>query len=40
LDTVRGKTAADFGTFPEKDFLKKLAKKPRAINTNKRMSKT
>jgi len=27
LDTVRGKTAADFGTFPEKDFLKKLVKK-------------
>jgi hypothetical protein len=27
LDTVREKTAADFGTFPEKDFLKKLVKK-------------
>jgi hypothetical protein len=27
LDTVRGKTAADVGTFPEKDFLKKLVKK-------------
>jgi hypothetical protein len=29
LDTVRGKIAADFGAFPEKDFLKKLVKKPR-----------
>jgi len=27
LDTVRGKTAADFGKFPEKDFIKKLVKK-------------
>jgi hypothetical protein len=27
LDTVRGNIAADFGAFPEKNFLKKMNQK-------------
>jgi hypothetical protein len=36
----KGKDSGGFGASPEKDFLKKLANKPRTINTNKRMSRT